>query len=815
MKSIYDLKYSLRVLRKTPGHTAMCITIVALSVCVGMIALTLVYNLLIKPLNFVDGDRWFNLARVNAPGQTSQIGDSVSSFHYNYLKENNTVFESLGAVRAFSISRMHFGETATRVSSAEITPHIFAATGVKAHLGRTLLASDSGRDYEVAVISYSLWQNYFAADPDIVGKTVEFDENPITVVGIMPKDTAFGIQHDVWIASEEWVADRPEANNVRPITPVGKLKNGISQTAAKEQIAELTQQLQARYPDYFPTGMSLKLVPFKQYLMSNFTTLFYSIAVFSCLIVLLGAINIANLLISRTVERKQEFAIRNSIGSSTLDIYRQALSESFLICLMAVFIALPLTALGMQGINTYLNNVSGNAGWTPPADWYLAMDGTSLSVALVVLATIWLICGIGPGLKLRKVKVSELLSGSKGVSGQQSFRSTKVLVGTQIIAAFFILIVSGSMFATILSLVNTDYGLEAKQRYVVDLEFPGHYFITPQLRNNAVKEIERNLENHPLVTQASSVSGLPHTTWPSPFTLGDRDLSDRGVYPTLQVASYSPDAFTLLGIGQTAGRIFDSTDSGDNFIPTVIDERMAQSYWPDESALGKRVRVQLVRRPDVWLTVVGISENVIAGMNFGNLSSDSTLYIPMEQHFHNMVQILVHAGTDVPVGEVMSWVRGAVANIDGQIAVYSPRTLNEHLIGPTQNLQMIANIFIGFAVVAVVLAFVGVFAVISRSVLQQTKDIGVRRAVGSSAASIFALYIKQGCAYLLVGAVIGGGFALTINFALATAFNGLMRSTPIVALLVLIGLSTLVAFATITPTKKILKIEPGEALHQN
>ncbi len=813
MKNWFELKYSLRVLRKSPGHTAMCVGIVALSLCVGMIALTLVYNLLLKPLNFVDGERWINLAQVNTPGGTSQIGDSVSSFHYQYIKDNNTVFETIGAVRAFSISRMHFGETATRVSSAEITPHIFAATGVKAHLGRTLQASDSQGDNEVAVISYSLWQNYFSSNRDVVGQTIEFDENPITIVGVMPRDTAFGIQHDVWIASEAWVADRPNANNVRAITPVGKLKAGVSREVAQVQIKELTQQLQTRYPEYFSADMAIQVVPFKQYLMSNFTTLFYSIAVFSCLIVLLGAINISNLLISRTVERKQEFAIRSSVGSSAFDVYRQALSESFLICLLAVFIALPLTTLGMNLINTYLQGVSGSDGWSPPSNWYLTMDSTSLSVAFMVLTSIWLVCGIGPAFKLRKVKVSELLNGVKGTGSQQSFRSTKILVGTQIIAAFLILIVSGSMFATILRLVNTDYGLNIEQRYVVDLEFPSHYFITPQRRINAIKTIERDLASHPLVSQATSVSGLPHNMWSSPFTLGDRDLSNRGNYPTVQVASYSPDAFAMLGINIVSGRLFDNTESSDNFIPTVIDKDMAASYWPNESALGKRVRIQLIRRPDTWLTIVGVSDNVIAGMNFGNLSSNSTLYIPMEQHFHNMVQILVQTGSDVPTGEILSWVRGAVGNTDSQVAVYSPRTLNTHLTAPTTNLQMIANIFIGFAIVAVVLAFVGVFAVISRSVLQQTKDIGVRRAIGSSPAAILLLYIKQGCAYLLIGTVIGGGLAVTINYGLSTAFSDLPLVTPIVSLLVFIGLAALVAIATIAPTKKILGIEPGDALH--
>ncbi len=815
MRLLQDLHFSTRVLRKSPGHTATCIGLVVLSICVGMIALTLVYNLFFKPLNFVDADRWVSLAHISQPGAVADQADGVNSFHYHYINENNSVFENLGALRTFSISRMHFGETATRISSAEITPHIFAATGIDALLGRTLWASDADSDQPIAVISYSLWKNIFASDPTVVGKVVELDETPVTIVGVMPEHTAFGIEHDVWIAFDDWIADRPDAGNVRGVTPVGKLKPGISLAVAQQQLTELTRAMQQKYPDFFTNTENLRVIPFKQFLMSNSAPIYYSIAIFSALIVILGAINIANLLVSRTIERMQEFAIRNCVGSSMMDTYRQTLVESMVICLSAFIIAIPATVLGMSGVNSYLSSLSGNQGWSPPEHWYLSLDWASLSIASLVLLTIWLICGIGPALRLRKLNINELVNSNKGSDRQTSFRSTKILVGTQIVAAFFILIVSGSLFVSIIRVVNADYGIATENRFTVDLEFPTEYWFRSQDRILAVQNIESLLNANPSIEQAVALVGLPQNTWRTAYTTDNRPLENINSLPKLQVAGYTPEAFEIMGIDIVQGRTFERGEAQDEFIPVVIDQQLAQLHWPEESPLGKQVTIQLFRQPNVQLTVVGVSTNVLAGLRQSSISDSSTIYIPIEKQFPNMAEIVVHSKQASSNAALFALVRDAVAKTDSRIAVYQPRTMQEHLLGPTSSLRMIANIFIGFAIIAVVLAIVGVFAVISRSVFQQAKHIGIRRAVGSSKARILAHYSQQGALFLVFGALIGGSTAVGLNLTLADAFNELPNATPYVALFVFIGLGLLTAFASLVPTLKVLKAEPGEMLYQN
>ena len=811
MKNWFDLKYSLRVLRKTPGHTSMCIAIVALSLCIGLIALTLVYNLMYKPLNFNNADRWVHLTRTAGAGGISQNGDSIDSFHYQYIKDNNTVFEKLGAVRAFSESRMNYGESATRVASAEITPHIIEATGLQAFLGRLLQASDSARDYQVAVISYSLWQNYFSSDPDIVGKIVNFDEAPLTIVGVMPQDTMFGAKHDVWIATQSWLVDRPDAPNIRFITPVGVLKAGVSRSEAQTQLSELTQQLKSQYPDAYPNEFGVLVSPFRQFTMEDATPIFLSVAFFSCIIVLLGAVNIGNLLISRTIERRQEFAIRNCVGSSPFDGIRQSLQESFLICFFAMLVALPFTLLGMKGINFYIGSMGNFQGREMPANYYLHLDTTALVVALVVLASIWLICGFSPALKLRKLKTMELLSGNKGTTDQKSLRSTKALVGVQIIAAFFLLIVSGSLLIAILGIVNTDYGLSVKNRYVVHIEMPGRYDSADK-RENALKSVANLLRDNPAINAATAVAGLPHTTRTVPFAIGDRDVGSNGVYPNLRLAVYSPEAFDILGVDIIDGRPFDFTDTGGSNSVMVVDRNFAETVWPNESPLGKQV--QIPAGSGNWLRVIGVSEAIVPGMRYADYNRENMVYIPISRLFTNEQQVIVETAQAEPLAKVFSWVRDAVGNTDSGIAVYKPHTLSEHLIGPTYGLQLIANIFVAFGIVAVILAIIGVFAVISRSVLQQIRNIGIRRAIGSSNHKVLWLYFRQGLTYLLVGALVGGGAALVMNNTLANLLTELPRTTPFVALCVAIAFGAMVTIASLAPAQKALKFEPGEALHQ-
>ena len=652
-------------------------------------------------------------------------------------------------------------------------------------------------------------------DVDIIGSVVEFDEAPLTIVGVMPKGTEFGIQHDVWIASQAWLANSPDADNISFITPLGILKPGVSHQAAQAQISDISTQVSQLYPEHFSAGGYLKVIPFKQYLTSNLRPVFYSIAIFSCLIVLLGAVNIANLLISRSIERKEELAIRSSIGSSTLDIYRQSLSESFLICVISLALSLPITALAMNGINNYLRDASENLGVSLASDWFLSLDSAALINATLVLGAIWLISGLGPALKLRNIKASDLLSGSKGTGRQQSFRSTKILVGTQVIAAFFILIVSGSLFTSILRLVNTDYGLETDNRYVVDLEFPRDYFINPQRRAQAISDIERSLSRNPSLNAVTSVWGLPHTTWSSPFTLDNQTLENNGSFPTVKISSYSPAAFDVLGLELIDGRAFDALDQGEAFIPTIIDKQLAATYWPNESALGKQLKINLVRKPETWLTIIGISEIVHPSAGLSNATVEGTLYIPMANHFHNGVEMIIHTQENVSPAAVFSMVRQATAEVDPRIAVFNSRLLLRHLAGPNFILKLIANIFIGFSIFSVALAFVGIFAVISRSVIQQTRDIGIRQAVGSSKVNILKLYAKQGYIYLITGTLIGGGLAITVNVLLTNIFRDLLSTTPLVASLVFLGLGILVAIATLAPTSKVLQAEPGEALHQS
>lgn len=810
MKNGFEINFALRMLKKNVGHSVLCVAIVALSLATALVALTFVYNVSVKPLNFTNGDRWVQLTGLDVNSGISKGADTVDAYLYEYIKENNTVFEQIGAMRAFSESRVSDGKTATRILSAELTPHIFEASGIEPLLGRTLRASDANSNEPVAVISYRLWKSYFAGDESVIGKVVNFDERPMTVVGVMPQNTVFGMRHDVWLATQPWKVNQP-SHDARTITPIAILKQNVTFDAAQQDISRLVRQVREKYPDFYTSEDAVAVSPFRLFLVENAVPIFYAISAFTVIVVMLGLVNITNLLTSRALERQHEFAVRGCLGSTSFTMLRQFLVESAMICLLGAIAGIAMALVGMQTINTLLQNLGAGLGWQVPPHWLLRLDGAFAVVTLVTLAVIWLCCALVPLWRLRKGKLADYLSNEgKGTTGQSSFNVAKLLVGIQVIASCFLLVVSGSLLNSILHIVYADYGIEEQNRYVVSIEFPWTYR-RPQQRTTFINDLETELRNNAIINDVATVTALPHAMERVTYNLSDRQVGDSGNYPSLQLAAYTPNAFDLLGIDIIAGRPFDNTDTIDKTV-VIIDQQLARTLWPNTSSLGKQIQLDAEDSGD-WYTVVGVTESVLPAMTILRGGREHSAFIPITRAFSNELQVVVSA-TNSTIRDVYSVVRDATAKVDSRVAVYRVQTMQEYLAAPTIGLQMIGEILLGFALVAVTLAVIGIFAIMSRSVILQARYIGIRRALGSTKTKVLWLYLRQGLLYLVGGAALGGGAALLVNRSLARMFSDLMNYAPTVFAIVACGLGLLIAVASLLPANKILRDEPGDTLHQ-
>jgi predicted permease len=816
MNNWFELRYALRTLGKNLSHTVLSILLVALSLNVGLIALTLVYNIALTPLKVPNSERWMYLA--GGPGEEALplAIDAIQPAHYRFLHDNQAVFAEFGAMNAKGLARINDGQQSSRISLAEISPNIFAAAKFEPILGRSLQAGDRN-DSNIVVINELFWKNFFAADPAIIGKQVRLNEQSFTIVGVVPAGTALGAEYDVWV-SKDWSLLSDDESNYAGLAPIGILKNDITVEQAQQDISQLTANFLEQFPQTYGGDKWAAIVkPLKFILTTAFIPVLMAIGIIAILVVLLGCINVANLFVARTIERQQEFAVRNCLGSSRFRLFQQTLTESFLICLLGFFLALPTLWLAIQGINHYLFELGSQyllnygAALNTPSHWQLSINSAALFLAAIILSLLWLSSGLWPALKLRNLDASNLLlNGTRGTARQFSFKTTRLLVGLQVIAACFIVIVSGSLYLSVRDVLNTDYGLSTKNRYVIGVELPSTYQTFEQ-RNEFANKIESALREHNAIDKAALVSGIPYSMGLGVYSVPDNPKKSAPPYPVSPLSTFSPAAFDVLGIDIIEGRNFEPEDVTQRRPVIIVDQQFAKENWPGVSAVGKTV-IGFPDRGGLPLTVVGVSKKTVFAVDPTRGEQASTIFLHRRFLSGNFFEIVLATNSTVSNTELMGIVRTSVNRFDPNVAVFAPRSLEDHLEAAFISFKLISNIFAAIGLATIILAAIGVFAMTSRSVQQQTNAIGIRRALGSTRKRIFIIYLRQSLFFLLAGSILGGGLAIFVNQQLLTLFANLLTFTPLVSVLVISGLGALLLIGTLAPTIKALESEPGDSL---
>lgn len=824
MSNWFETKYALRALLKSPGHSALSVLIVTLSLCVGIISLSLVYNILLSPQTLKDSDRWYFLGGGPASETLPFPIDLIDVGHYQFIANNQTVFETFGAIKAKSQARVSDGGATYRLSIAEVSPNIFATAEFQPLMGRNLQASDSSKD-SIVVISQIFWQNFFAADPKIIGREIRLNEQMYSIVGVMPKGTVLGAEYDIWLAQDWLDIKDDEEVYYNSISPVGILKPNVSQTYAQQHLSQLTTNYQNNDPDaYGGEVWQSELIPFSQLLTRFSMPMLIATALVSLFVVVLGCINVVNLLIARGIERQQEFALRKSLGSSNYKLLRQALTESFYICVLGFIVALPLLWLAMQKINLYLQDMGGqfflNFGATlnTPSSWFLRLDIRFLGLAIGLLTLIWLAGAILPSLKFRSLDAGHLvLNGAKGATRQLSFRTTRLIVGVQIVIACFLLVISGSLYLSVNRVLDTDYGIAVDNRYVAGIELPSTYQSYEQKRD-IVENIESDLKANSAVEQAAIISGIPYAAGLGSYAIPDNSEKNTAPFPVSFFSVFSTEAFALLGIDIIDGRQFTSTDITERRPVLIVDEQFASENWPDESPIGKKIQLGPERGEGYPVEVIGVASKSVFAVDptrSGQGSQGGTMFLHRRFLGGTFFEVVFASPLNLSEAQILEIVINAVAKTDPNVAVFAPRTMQAHLESPFVLHRMVANLFAAIGLSTVLLAALGVFALTSRAVQQQTHIIGIRRALGSSKPKIYLLYLRQSAFYLVGGVTLGGGFAALAGSKLSGLFANLLGFLPFVFLAVALGLTILIVTGTLVPTVRALRPEPGEALHQN
>ena len=811
----FDLRYTLRLLGKSPGFTALCVLVIALALGLALTIYVLVSNQGLKPIPIPNGERYVAHQFIDTKHKQTLWGDRFGPYTVETILQQSNSYEFIGAAFLHGSVTLSDGEITEAPFGTVITPRLLQLTGVVPLMGRNLLDSDALPEAEpVALIGHTLWQNYYAGRKDIIGHRSRVDGKMHTIVGVMPEGFAYPLDHHLWKPLQFPIDSKPGANELY-LTPIGILKEGVSIEQATSELETIIANLANEYPDEYKNH-SAKVVPYVfSASANNWTTMNAVMLGAAVIILLLACLNVGNLLLVRANERTQELVIRSALGGTRGRIIQQVLMESFVICIAGGALGIWLGTYGAQFIQ-YQTEVVVGSSYLP---FWMAFEISSEMIALAILATlfIWLLAGGIPAWRASNLEINTALSGGgKGVTGKGSNKVAKTLVATEVICSFFLLVLSGAFVSAVHFSNQIDLGVSTENSVTGFVRLEGEKYEQDINKYQYFKNLTTALNDDPRIINATLTSALPGMSfWTTHFTVDDRDLKIKGEYPEQILIPVAANYFQSMDVALVAGRHFSESDNEDSLAVTIVEQSFAEKMWSQQSALGKRIQVNPDKEKyevdQQWLTIVGVIKHIDQGQSFQRYRSMTSLYLPLAQETPIFSHFVVKFSEQPKQFEKL--IKHIASRVDRDIPVKRVRSLGDSLFLNTKILQTLSELFVVVALIALVLAGTGIYGVVSRTVLLRTHEMGIRRSLGFTDSDTIRLFLRQGLFYLLAGALIGGGGAVVASYLLTAEFPNLLDYIFSIVIIITLLMSALVLLACYLPARKMVAMEPAAALH--
>ena len=801
-----DLRFGARQLFRSPGFTLVALISLALGIGANAVIFSLVSTCLLRPLPISHPQQVIEISQ--GKRNDPSYSQSMSYPDYKDLRDRNQVLSALAVFRFAPMSLSHNGAN-ERVWGYLVSENYFDLLGVRPFLGRTFLPEEGSAPnaHPVAVLSYGCWQRRFGSDPAIVGNPVMINGHSFTAVGVAPANftgTESVFTPEFWIPSmmQEWIesSNGMASRGNGQWLAIGRLKPGIAAAQAQAQLNTVAQQLEKEYPGN-DQGMALHLTPpglVDPRLRSAVIAFTGALMLTVVLVLAIACSNLASLLLARSAQRRKEIAVRMAIGATRFRLTRQLLTESLMLAVIGAAFGLLLGSVLMRLAQASL----------PSTDFALTLDLRMDWRVVLFVTALALLTGIGFGLvpaiyASRPDVVSTLKEDALG--GGRKARLRSVLVVLQIALSFVLLITAG---LTVRSLKHTEGlgpGFDPKHAVTlsVDLGLQGYNEERGQI---FYQQLSQHVRALPGVQAAGLIRSLP---------LG-LEASTTGVYPDgrpepqaqdLPSAFYeniSPGYFAAMGIPLLAGRDFADSDTKKSPGVAIVNETLAQQFWPGENPIGKRLHSGNTS----VLEVVGLAKNG-KYQSLGEIPS-LIIYYPIQQVYASNAALVVR--TDVAANAAIASVRGEVRNLDPTLPVYEAKTLREHMRLALFPLHAGAVAVGSFAFLAMILAAIGIYGVMAYSVAQRTQEIGIRMALGARAVDVWKMVLRQGIILTAVGMFCGLLFALGLSKIIASLLYGVSATDPLTFLLISVLLAAVALLASFLPARRATKVDPVMAI---
>jgi len=797
-----DVRYAWRSLLRSPGLTIVATLALTLGIGLTTTMFSIVYGALMRGLPYPDGDRIMAIGRSNPAKDIRNQSLPIQDF-IDYRKQQQT-FTGLAGSTSGTIY-VSGDEKAERFTGAWITANMFDVVGVRPLLGRTFRAGeDTPAGEKVAILSYTMWQQRYGGDKNIIGHQLRVNGAPHTVVGVMPENFAFPDNDQIWVPLQTDPLASPRGQG-QFVSVVGKLKPGVSLDQANVDLATISKRLAAEYKES-NEGFTATVRSFvDQYIGKEPRQLLYTMLGAVFFVLLIACANVANLLLDRAAHRTKEVGIRTALGASRSHVVRQFLAEALVLSLVAALLGVGLAYFGIAMFNRALTVTQ-----VPFfIDIRLHPQVLLFTIAVAVLTT--LVSGAIPALQSSRADINEVLKDeSRGASSFRIGRISRGLVMFEIALSCGLLVAAGLTIKSVTKLGNMNPGFTTKNVFTARVGFPAAYTDTVAQARFFDQAVQR-VAALPGVQSAAIAVGLPGAQQGfggTRFSLEGATYAKDQDRPNTRLTSVSPGFFSTLNIPIVAGRGFTDADREGSLPVAVVTRSFVAKHFKDRDPIGRRVRFGNDQSKQPWLTVVGIAGDVFTGDQQEPFSP--VLFQPLAQARSGFAYITART-VNAPMS-LTAGVRTAVASLNPDIPLYWVQTLDTAIAQQLWFVRVFGTMFVIFGGIALFLASVGLYAVMSFSVSRRIREVGIRMALGAQARDVVGMIFRQGIVQLAIGMALGLALAFGIARLLGVILFQVQPRDPVIfsgvaAVLVAVGM-----LACLVPARRATLVDPLVAL---